>query len=73
VIDTGPGFDYDPVRIADLWAESGRGLFLVSALSNGIAIERLPGYGSHIKVKLPVTLERSTEAALVSSTSDPPV
>ena len=54
VIDVGPGFDYEPALPADLWSESGRGLFLVSALAKRVQVERIPGRGSHIAVTLPV-------------------
>lgn len=54
VIDVGPGFDYEPALPADLWSESGRGLFLVSALAKRVTVERIPGRGSHIAVTLPI-------------------
>lgn len=54
VIDKGPGFDYEPSLPADIWSESGRGLYLVSMLARSVIVERLPGSGSHITVTLPV-------------------
>lgn len=54
VIDKGRGFDYEPRLPKDLWAESGRGLFLVSMLARHVDVERLPGLGSHVAVTLPV-------------------
>lgn len=54
VIDKGRGFDYAPQLPNDLWAESGRGLFLVSMLARHVEVERLPGLGSHVAVTLPV-------------------
>jgi anti-sigma regulatory factor (Ser/Thr protein kinase) len=54
MIDEGPGFEYRPSLPADLWAESGRGLFLISALCEGMSVSRLPGYGSYIRVQLPL-------------------
>lgn len=53
-IDEGPGFEYKPVLPADLWAESQRGLYLISKLSPSMSIERLPGLGTHIAIELPV-------------------
>ncbi len=59
VIDEGPGFDYDPKLPIDIWAESGRGLFLISQLADGVTVRRLPGCGSHISVDLPVDIAAS--------------
>lgn len=56
LIDEGPGFSCDPHLPDDLWSESGRGLFLISVLSRGVEITRLPGRGSYIRVALPVTV-----------------
>lgn len=53
-IDNGPGFEYEPALPANLWAESGRGLYLISQLARGVEVERLPGLGSHVTVALPV-------------------
>lgn len=55
VIDEGRGFDYHPSLPPDTWAESGRGLFLISMLAPSIRVTRLPGYGSHIRVVLPLS------------------
>lgn len=54
VIDKGPGFSYEPSLPADIWAESGRGLYLVSQLARKVDVERIPESGSHICVQLPV-------------------
>lgn len=53
VMDEGPGFDGPPALPDDLWSESGRGLFLVKSLAKDVAIRRLPGYGTYVKVLLP--------------------
>lgn len=53
LVDEGPGFDGGLGLPDDLWAESGRGLFLVEAIAADLAIERLPHYGSYIKVRFP--------------------
>jgi serine phosphatase RsbU (regulator of sigma subunit)/anti-sigma regulatory factor (Ser/Thr protein kinase) len=54
VIDKGPGFSFEPSLPADIWAESGRGLYLVSRLAQKVEVERIPEAGSHISVQLPV-------------------
>ena len=60
VMDDGPGFD-GAVRLpADVWSESGRGLFLVAALAKSVSIQRLAAYGTYVKVLLP-TLEQRTQ------------
>ncbi|MGB8520356.1 MAG: SpoIIE family protein phosphatase [Candidatus Tumulicola sp.] len=54
VIDQGRGFNLEPALPENLWAESGRGLFLVSKLARRVEVERVPGSGSHVVVTLPV-------------------
>ncbi|HEY9179945.1 MAG TPA: SpoIIE family protein phosphatase [Candidatus Baltobacteraceae bacterium] len=54
VIDKGPGFTYEPSLPASLWAEGGRGLFLVSTLARKVCVERLTGLGTHVAVTLPI-------------------
>ncbi len=61
LIDKGPGFDYEPSLPANVWAESGRGLFLISMLARDVKVERLPGMGSHIAVTLPVDIAVAKE------------
>lgn len=53
LIDEGPGFDFCSTLPEDLWAEGGRGLFLISALARSVEAEALPGRGSYIRVLLP--------------------
>ena len=53
VMDEGPGFDRVPSLPADIWSESGRGLFLVAALAQELHVQRLAVYGTYIKVLLP--------------------
>lgn len=62
VIDKGPGFTYHPALPENLWAEGGRGLFLVSSLARDVQVERLAGLGSHVIVTLPVRCELKTAA-----------
>jgi serine phosphatase RsbU (regulator of sigma subunit)/anti-sigma regulatory factor (Ser/Thr protein kinase) len=64
IMDDGPGFSGPPSLPPDVWSESGRGLFLVSALAKELSIRRLPGYGSYVKVLLP-TAERERRAIAV--------
>ncbi len=52
VLDEGPGFQYVGSLPKDLLSESGRGLFLVGALSDGILVLRRPGIGSHARAIL---------------------
>ena len=54
VMDEGRGFDAEPALPEDIWSESGRGLFLVKALADAVVVQRLPQFGSYIKVQLPV-------------------
>jgi anti-sigma regulatory factor (Ser/Thr protein kinase) len=54
LIDKGPGFDYEPALPSSVWAEGGRGLYLVSMLARRVQVERLPGLGSHVMVTLPL-------------------
>lgn len=53
VIDKGPGFAYEP-SLPSVWAESGRGLYLISMLARRVRVEPVPGVGSHVIVTLPI-------------------
>jgi serine phosphatase RsbU (regulator of sigma subunit)/anti-sigma regulatory factor (Ser/Thr protein kinase) len=55
VIDKGPGFTYEPSLPPTLWAEGGRGLYLISKLARNVSVEPVPGLGSHVMVTLPIT------------------
>jgi PAS domain S-box-containing protein len=50
VLDNGPGFEFLPKLPPDLLAESGRGLFLISALAADFNVTRRAGRGSHLRV-----------------------
>jgi serine phosphatase RsbU (regulator of sigma subunit)/anti-sigma regulatory factor (Ser/Thr protein kinase) len=68
VIDNGPGFTYEPSLPSSVWAESGRGLYLISMLARHVSVERVPGMGSHVMVTLPLsckidTAQENSEAA----------
>lgn len=52
VLDEGPGFQHVGALPTDLLSESGRGLFLVGALSEGILVLRRPRTGSHARAIL---------------------
>ncbi|MEA2663383.1 MAG: hypothetical protein QOI11_327 [Candidatus Eremiobacteraeota bacterium] len=59
VIDDGPGFQHNPKLPADLLAESGRGLFLVSALTFDFQVTKRVGRGSHARTVLAVRSRRN--------------
>jgi serine phosphatase RsbU (regulator of sigma subunit)/anti-sigma regulatory factor (Ser/Thr protein kinase) len=61
VIDRGPGFAFAPTLPANVWSESGRGLFLISQLARRVEVERLPGLGSHVIVTLPLSSSATLE------------
>jgi anti-sigma regulatory factor (Ser/Thr protein kinase) len=52
VLDEGPGLHYVPRLPSDVLAESGRGLFLVTALAKHFSIMRRVGGGSHARAVL---------------------
>lgn len=54
VIDRGRGFVRDPALPPDPLSESGRGLFIVSQLTDGFCVERIAGYGNHVAAVLRV-------------------
>ena len=54
VIDDGPGFQHNPKLPADILAESGRGLFLVTALTFDFQVTKRVGRGSHARTVLAV-------------------
>jgi PAS domain S-box-containing protein len=54
VTDQGKGFIRNPALPVDPLSESGRGLYIISLLSHSVKAERIPGYGNHIAVELPV-------------------
>jgi len=52
VIDEGPGFQHMPRLPRDIYAESGRGLYLIAALTEHFHISRNHGRGSHARAVL---------------------
>lgn len=67
VIDKGPGFMYLPSLPANIWAEGGRGLFLVSTLARSVQVERLAGLGTHVAATLPALASGAKCATAVAS------
>jgi serine phosphatase RsbU (regulator of sigma subunit)/anti-sigma regulatory factor (Ser/Thr protein kinase) len=54
VLDRGPSFDLAAALPDDILSETGRGLFIVDALGDGLRADAVPGRGNHIRVGLPV-------------------
>ena len=52
VIDEGPGFERSPMLPSDLLSESGRGLYIVSEMTDEFSVARGPHGGSHARVVL---------------------
>jgi anti-sigma regulatory factor (Ser/Thr protein kinase) len=52
LLDRGPGFQHIAMLPADLYSESGRGLFIVSALTQDFRVSRRQGGGSHARAVL---------------------
>ncbi len=52
VTDRGKGFVRDPGLPADPLSESGRGVYIISQLTQNLRIERIPGYGNHVTAAL---------------------
>jgi anti-sigma regulatory factor (Ser/Thr protein kinase) len=53
VLDHGPGYEPNSA-LPSAASESGRGLFLVSALAREFSVTRRPGRGSHARAVLPI-------------------
>ena len=69
VIDRGTGFDLISALPKDVMSETGRGLFVVDALSEEFAVMNLPGRGAHAKVRLDVRRRVDPKAATKKSRS----
>jgi anti-sigma regulatory factor (Ser/Thr protein kinase) len=52
VLDNGSGFHHVPALPRDVYSESGRGLFLISQLSEDFSVARRPERGSHARAVL---------------------
>jgi PAS domain S-box-containing protein len=65
VRDTGPGLDRLVAKLPDdVLQENGRGIFLVEKLSVSVSLKSRPGYGTELRVVLP--LERAHGQAEIS-------
>ncbi|MBV8749253.1 MAG: ATP-binding protein, partial [Candidatus Eremiobacteraeota bacterium] len=58
VLDRGPSFDLAAALPTDVLSETGRGLFIVDALGEGLAVNAVPGRGNHVRVMLPIRRKR---------------
>ncbi|HET7815897.1 MAG TPA: SpoIIE family protein phosphatase, partial [Candidatus Baltobacteraceae bacterium] len=65
VLDNGPGFRHISILPPDLLSESGRGLFIVSALTHDFRVSKRAGRGSHARAVL-----RLRSRQLVDSETD---
>ncbi len=65
VLDDGPGFHHVPALPKDVYSESGRGLFIISSLSDDFSVSRRGGRGSHARAV--VALRRPFRPALDSA------
>jgi len=54
VVDRGTGFEFAPPSRVDVFLESGRGLWLIGQFGSDLAVVRLPHFGTHVRVELPV-------------------
>lgn len=60
VTDRGNGFRFQSRRRADIFMEAGRGLWLVEQFGGTVDVERIAGYGTHVRVALPVVRAADT-------------
>ena len=58
VIDRGAGYAAGDRRAADLFDESGRGLWIIDRLGATLGVESLPGFGTHVHAVLPIRRAR---------------
>ena len=52
ILDRGRGFSFTPHAAPDTFSESGRGLFIVKALTVDLNATRRPGGGCHVRAVL---------------------
>ena len=52
VLDDGPGFQHVPALPRDVYSESGRGLYMISQLSDDFSVAKRPAGGSHARATL---------------------
>jgi anti-sigma regulatory factor (Ser/Thr protein kinase) len=58
VLDDGPGYRHVPALPRDVYSESGRGLFMISSLSDDFSVSRRLGGGSHARAVLALRRRR---------------
>jgi len=63
VLDQGPGFHHVPVLPRDVYSESGRGLFIISSLSEDFSVAKRPSGGSHARAVLALQRDRFRNAS----------
>lgn len=74
-LDRGPGFTYNARLPKDIMSDSGRGLFIVHALTTELSITRRTGGGSHARAVLPFGIclrqpeRRSNQARFATTTT----
>jgi hypothetical protein len=66
LLDNGPGFHHVPALPRDMYSESGRGLFIISLLSEEFSVSRRPDYGSHARAVLSLRAARSSARLLTA-------
>jgi anti-sigma regulatory factor (Ser/Thr protein kinase) len=59
VLDRGPGFHHVPALPRDVYAESGRGLFIIALSSEDFSVAKRPDGGSHARAVLALKERRS--------------
>jgi PAS domain S-box-containing protein len=63
VRDTGPGLEQFVGRLPDdVLSEDGRGIYLVNALADEVTVRQAAGYGTEIRVVLPIAGKRALRA-----------
>ncbi len=64
VMDRGPGFRHTPILPDDPYSEYGRGLFLISTLTEDFHVSRRPSGGSHARAVLSLHRTRLGQTAV---------
>ena len=69
VLDRGSGFSHISRLPGDLYCETGRGVFLISQMTDDFTVSERPGGGSHVRAVLIGRLPRSLQSEDVRSSS----
>jgi anti-sigma regulatory factor (Ser/Thr protein kinase) len=64
VLDEGPGFAHIPALPRDVYSESGRGLFIISLLSDDFNVAVRPEGGSHARAVLAFSRRRNEKPSV---------